>query len=120
MSEAYVIWHNPRCSKSRATLRILEEAGVPVEIRLYLENPPGVGEIEEVMGRLGIDDPRAMMRTKESEYRELDLKNPARTRAELLQAMADHPRLIERPIVLHAGRAVIGRPPERVRELLAD
>lgn len=118
MSEPYVIWHNPRCSKSRGTLKILEEAGVPVEIRLYLETPPSIAELEEVMHRLGIDDPRTIMRTKEPEYRELGLKDPARPQEELLRAMAEHPRLIERPIVLHAGRAVIGRPPERVQELL--
>ncbi len=118
MSEAYVIWHNPRCSKSRGALRILEEAGVPLEIRLYLEQPPSVAELEEVMRRLQIDDPRAMMRTKEAEYRELGLRNPGCSRERLLQAMAEHPRLVERPIILHAGSAVIGRPPERVRELL--
>ncbi len=114
--ETVIIWHNPRCSKSRGALKILEERGVPHEVRLYLQDPPSAAEIAEVMKRLGIDDPRAMMRTKEPEYRELGLADA--DRETLIRAMASHPRLIERPILIRGRHAIIARPPELAEEFL--
>lgn len=112
------VWHNPRCSKSRGACALLEERDLAVEVRRYLDEPPTRGELEEVLARLGLDDPREMMRTGEARYRELGLADADRDT--LLDAMAAEPRLIERPIVIVGERAVIGRPPERVSELLGD
>ncbi len=112
-----VIWHNPRCSKSRATLALLEERGIRPKIVLYLETPPGAEEIDRVLGLLG-RDPRQLMRRKEPEYRELGLDDPALSRDRLIAAMAAHPRLIERPVVIRGGRAAVGRPPEAVLDIL--
>lgn len=115
-SESITVYHNPRCSKSRATVQILEERGVDFTLYHYLEESPDVDELRRVMKWLGLEDPRGMMRSKESEYAENQL---ADADAEgLLAAMARHPNLIERPIVIQGGRAVIARPPERVAELL--
>ncbi len=116
-AEPVIIWHNPRCSKSRGALKILAERSVPHEVRLYLEDPPSVAEIEEVMAKLGITDPQEMMRKKEAEYRELGLKDADPER--LIQAMAEHPRLIERPILIRGQRAIIARPPELAEDFLA-
>jgi arsenate reductase (glutaredoxin) len=116
MSEQVTIWHNPRCSKSRATLGILEEHGIePEEVR-YLEQSPSRAEIERVLGLLGADDPMAIVRTGEDTWKELGV-DPA-DRDAVLDALAAHPVLIERPIVIRGDRAVIGRPPENVRSLL--
>jgi arsenate reductase (glutaredoxin) len=112
-----ILWHNPRCSKSRAALELLRERGVEVEVREYLEDPPQVAEIEAVANALG-EPVRMMMRTAEPEYIELHLDDPGVGDAALYAAMAGHPRLIERPILLRGERAVVGRPPERVLELL--
>ncbi|WP_460534430.1 arsenate reductase (glutaredoxin) [Chitinimonas naiadis] len=112
------IYHNPRCSKSRETLALLEQQGVAANVVLYLDTPPDTATLEKLLAMLGFDDPRQLMRQKEAEYAELDLANPARTRSELLAAMQLHPHLIERPIVVKEGRAVIGRPPESVKVLL--
>ena len=116
-AEPVIIWHNPRCSKSRGALKILVERGVPHEVRLYLDNPPTVAEIREVMSKLGITDPREMMRKKEPEYRDLGLKDAGPER--LIEAMATHPRLIERPILIRGSRAIIARPPELAEDFLA-
>jgi len=110
------VYHNPQCSKSRATVQILEERGDAFELYCYLEQRPGVEELQRVMGLLGLDDPRAMMRVKEPEYVDNALGDADADR--LLAAMAEHPRLIERPIVIRGSRAVIARPPERVLEIL--
>lgn len=110
------IWHNPRCSKSRATLALLHEHGIEPEVRLYLEDPPDPAELKDVLGRLGIGA-RELLRRGEDEYRELGLADPALDEATLVRAMSGHPRLIERPIVLHGGKAAIGRPPESVLAL---
>jgi arsenate reductase len=112
------IWHNPRCSKSRAALEILREAGVTPAVRLYLEAPPRPDELAEVVRRLG-GSPRGCLRTGEAIYEELGLSDSNKRDAELIDAMAEHPILIERPIVIAGDKAVIGRPPERVREILA-
>jgi arsenate reductase len=110
------VYHNPRCSKSRQTVEILSGKGVEFSLFEYLQERPGVDELRRVMAALGIADPRAMMRTKEAEYAANDLADADAER--LLAAMAEHPCLIERPIVIQGDRAVIARPPERVEELL--
>jgi arsenate reductase len=116
MANDVIMWFNPNCSKCRGAKDILEGEQVSCEIVRYLQDAPSRAELERVMALLGIDDPRAMMRTGESVYKELGLKDVEGDA--LLDAMAAHPILIERPIVIRGDRAVIGRPPERVRELL--
>lgn len=111
------ILHNPRCSKSRATLALLQERGLEPQITLYLENPPDAGELRSILGKLGIPA-RNLIRTGEAEYRELGLANSSLSENQLVAAMVANPRLIERPIVLANGRAAIGRPPEAVLEIL--
>ena len=114
--EVCTVWFNPSCSKCRGTRDLLAERGVDADYVRYLDDTPSRAEIERVMGLLGIDDPRAMMRTGEEVYTALGLAAADRDR--LLDAMVEHPILIERPIVIRGSRAVIGRPPERVLELL--
>ena len=116
----YTILHNPRCSKSRKTLQLLQEKNVEPEIRLYLENPPSEKELSDLVEALGIS-PRDLLRTGEDEYKELGLKNPELSDAEIIAAMAKHPRLIERPIVVSPDgkSAVLGRPPENVLDLIS-
>jgi arsenate reductase len=115
MSE-YIIWHNPRCSKSRQTLALLEENGVEAEVVKYLDATPDADGIKAVLKLLGISA-RELMRTKEDIYKALDLKNEA-DEEKLIQAMAENPKLIERPIVIKGNKAVLGRPPEKVLELI--
>jgi arsenate reductase (glutaredoxin) len=117
MSDRLTLWHNPRCSKSRAALELLRARGIEPEIRDYLKEPPLCAELEAIATRLG-EPVKAMMRKGEPEYAALDLDAPGVSDAALFAAMAGHPRLIERPILLRGDRAVIGRPPERVLELL--
>lgn len=111
------LFHNPRCSKSRGALELLRERGIEPEIVSYLEHPPRPGELRMLLGMLGLRA-RDLLRTGEREYTALGLENPALDDAVLIEAMAAHPVLIERPILVHGDRAVIGRPPERVLELL--
>jgi len=111
------IYHNPRCSKSRNTLALLEENGVSPEIVLYLETPPGEAQIRDLLGKLGISAAE-LVRKGEDAYKENNLKNPDLTDAELIQAMVEHPKLIQRPIVINGGKAALGRPPEQVLEIL--
>ena len=111
------IYHNPRCSKSRQTLQLLEENGFDPSITEYLKTPPDKAELEKILTMLGMQ-PRDLMRTKEAEYKEAGLDNPELTREQLIQAMIDRPKLIERPIVISNGRAAIGRPPEKVLDIL--
>ena len=111
------LFHNPRCSKSRGALDLLRERGIEPAIVAYLDNPPTVDQLRSLLGLLGISA-RDLLRTGEDEYAALGLTNTALPEQALLEAMASHPRLIERPIFIHRGRAVIGRPPERVLELL--
>lgn len=113
---ALTIWHNPRCSKSRQTLALLEEKGHSPQVRLYLDDAPGAEEIRTVLEKLGIA-PRELMRTGEALYRELGLKDIADDEA-LIAAMVDNPRLIERPVVISGDKARLGRPPEQVLEIL--
>jgi len=114
---AIEIFHNPRCSKSRATLALLEERGYEPTIRLYLEEPPDGAELRAILQKLGIAA-RDLVRKGEVEYRELGLSDPSLDEAALIAAMAAHPRLIERPIVIAGRRAAIGRPPESVLDIL--
>jgi arsenate reductase len=110
------IWHNPRCSKSRSTLEILEGRGVDPDVVKYLDEAPGRAEIEAVLQKLGTDDPMAIVRTGEDRWKELGV-DPA-DREAVLDALAANPILIERPIVIKGDKAVIGRPPENVLSLL--
>lgn len=112
-----IIYHNPRCSKSRQTLALLEEKGVTPEIVLYLENPPSANKLKEIIKQLGLSSARELMRTKEAEYKELGLA-AVNSEAELIKAMVTTPKLIERPIVINKNKAAIGRPPENVLEII--
>ncbi len=111
------LFHNPRCSKSREALALLRERGVEPQVVEYLKQPPTAAEIDALLKQLGLE-PRQLMRKGEAVYRELDLDAPALTRAALIDAMARNPILIERPIASDGKRAVLGRPPEKVLELL--
>ncbi len=106
------IYHNPRCSKSRQTLALLEEQGVTPEIVLYLESPPSRATLKGLIKKLGLSSVREMMRRKEAPYKELSLADASEAR--LIDAMAENPILIERPIVVNGDKAAIGRPPENV------
>ena len=110
------IWHNPRCSKSRNGLNILKENKIEVEVVKYLDNPRTQEEITNLLKMLGMRA-RDLMRTKESIYKELDLKNE-NDEGKLIQAMVENPKLIERPIVIKDGKAVIGRPIENIMKLI--
>jgi len=114
MSEV-TIWHNPRCSKSRAALTLLQTQGVEPRIVRYLDAPPDAAELRRVLGLLGMT-PAELLRRGEPLVQELELAGAED--AQLIAAMADHPALIERPVVIRAQRAVLGRPPERVLEIL--
>lgn len=112
------IYHNPRCSKSRQTLALLEERGHTPEVVRYLDDPPSAEELDAVLSKLG-REPLQVIRTKEAVFKELGLSaQDDRPRAEWLRLMAEHPILIERPIVVLGERAALGRPPEAVLELL--
>lgn len=111
------IYHNPRCSKSRQALELLEARGLRPDVVKYLETPPDAATLRGLLRALGIGA-RELLRTGEDEYRDLGLDNPDLDDEALIAAMVAHPRLIERPIVVSGGRAVVGRPPEKVLELL--
>ena len=111
-----IIYHNPRCSKSRETLALIEEAGKTVTVRRYLETPMHIAELTDVIAQLDFDDPRKLMRTKEALYKALGLKD-IDDKDRLMAAMVAHPKLIERPIVSNGKKAVLGRPPENVKAL---
>jgi arsenate reductase (glutaredoxin) len=115
--ETCTVLYNPRCSKCRQARDLLEERGVEAELVHYLVDTPGRDEIVRIHGLLGIDDPREMMRTGEKVYRELGLASA--DHEALFDAMAEHPILIERPIVIVGDRAVVARPPERLLEVVA-
>lgn len=110
------IYHNNRCSKSRATLALLEERGGPVEVIHYLDTPPSASELATLLKQLGMT-PRQLLRTGEAEYQELGLADPGIDDERLIAAMIAHPKLIERPIVVANGKAKLGRPPEAVLDL---
>ena len=112
------IYHNPRCSKSRETLALLQEKGIAPEVVLYLETPPDVQTLKKLLQQLGMSSARDLMRRKEDLYKELNLAASELSEDQLLQAMVEHPKLIERPIVINGEQARIGRPPEAVLEIV--
>ncbi|MFZ3619997.1 arsenate reductase (glutaredoxin) [Leclercia barmai] len=118
MSDAVTIYHNPRCSKSRETLNLLKDNGVEPQVVLYLETPPDADTLRMLLGQLGMSSARELMRQKEELYKELGLADSALSEAQLIQAMVENPKLIERPIVVANGQARIGRPPEQVLEIV--
>ncbi|MGB1005999.1 MAG: arsenate reductase (glutaredoxin) [Thalassobaculaceae bacterium] len=111
------IYHNPRCSKSRQTLALLQDRGVTPSVVEYLKTPPDAATLGDILAKLGCP-PRQLMRVKEAVYRELGLGDENLSDADLIQAMVDNPILIERPIVLAGDRAALGRPPEAVLAIL--
>ncbi len=111
------IWHNPRCSKSRDSFKLLEEKGIEAEVVKYLEDVPTKEELTELLKMLDMTA-RELMRTKEAVYKELNLKGET-SEETLIEAMVSNPKLIERPIVIRGNKAVIGRPIERVVELIS-
>jgi arsenate reductase (glutaredoxin) len=111
------IYHNPRCSKSRQTLALLTTRGVTPRVVHYLDSPPTAATLKRLLELLAMR-PRQLLRTQEVPYTELRLDDPAQTDDELIAAMVSHPVLIERPIVEANGRAVIGRPPENVLQII--
>lgn len=114
------IWHNPRCSKSRQTLALIEERGIKPEVRRYLDDPPTAAELERALEGLGLE-PWEIARLGEPRARELELSGMEHDRAAWIEVLVDNPILIERPIVIgDDGRAAIGRPPESVLDLIDD
>ena len=111
------IYHNPRCTKSRQTLQLLEAKGYEPEIVLYLQNPPSSAEIKKMLKALDIK-PRELMRTKEPEYKEQNLADESLSQQALINAMVTTPKLIERPIAVNGDKVAIGRPPENVLTIL--
>jgi len=110
------IYHNPRCSKSRQTLALIREKGLEPDIIEYLQTPPSVEELNHILNLLGIE-PEALLRKGEEEYREF-FKGREIPRQEVIALMVQHPKVIERPIVVHGEKAVLGRPPENVLDIL--
>ncbi len=113
------LYHNPRCSKSRATLALLEENEIEPEIVYYLENPPSAKELQSLLQKLGMEL-RDIVRKSEPEYEELGLGDETLSDAIVLDLVCKHPRLIQRPIIVKGDKAVLGRPPENVFELIRD
>ena len=115
----YKIYHNPRCSKSRQTLSLLEQAGIEPEIVLYLDSPPSPEELKDILGKLNINA-RELLRKGEQAYKDLNLADDSLTDDQLISAMCDQPKLIERPIVIKGQSAVLGRPPENALTLVSS
>ena len=111
------IYHNPRCSKSRQTLQLIQEQGIEPEIIEYLKTPPSAQELDDILKKLGME-PRELMRRQETEYKANGLDDTSLDRQALIKGMVNHPILIERPIVIAHGKAAIGRPPEAVLAIL--
>ncbi len=111
------LYHNPRCSKSRETYQLLRDRGIEPSVREYLKDVPSADELRELLAALGISA-RALLRTKEAEYKELGLSDTNLSDESIIAAMVQCPKLIERPIVIRDGQARIGRPPESVLEIL--
>ncbi|MFI4850485.1 Arsenate reductase [Gimesia chilikensis] len=111
------IYHNPRCGKSRQTLALIEDAGIEPEVIEYLKTPPTAEELDAILKKLKLE-PQELMRKGEAIYKELNLAERELSRDEAIAVMLEHPKLIERPIVVQGRKAVLGRPPENVKELL--
>ena len=116
---AVSIYHNPRCSKSRQTMALIEEKNIKPTVIEYLKTPPSKSEMKQILKLLNLEA-RDLLRKKEIEYTELGLDNPALKEDQIIDIMIKHPKLIERPIVISDNGAVIGRPPENVLEILGD
>ena len=114
---AIQIYHNPQCSKSRQTLQLLEERGMDAEVIEYLKTPPDAQTLTKILDMLGLE-PRQLMRDQEPQYKALGLDDKSLNRDALIRAMVQTPKLMQRPIVVHRGKAAVGRPPERVLEIL--
>ena len=112
------IYHNPRCSKSRETLALLSEHAITPTVILYLDTPPTIEQPQQLYRQLGYSSVREMMRTKEKQYQELQLDDQNLTDQALFEAIALHPKLLERPIVVNNDKAAMGRPPEHVLSIL--
>lgn len=119
MAAHYRIYHNPRCTKSRQTLALLQAAGISPEIVLYLETPPNSKELSQLITQLGLSSARQLMRTGEDIYKQLKLADPTLSESQLIATLVEHPKLMERPVVVSGKKAVIGRPPENVLSLLS-
>ncbi len=115
--ELVIIYHNPRCGKSRLTLQLLHERGIEPKIIEYLKDPPSAKTLADLLTKLGLE-PRALMRKGEPDYKAAGLDDPTLSEAQLIAAMAARPILIERPIVVKGKRAALGRPPEAVLAIL--
>lgn len=113
-----MLYHNPRCSKSRAALQLLEARGLQPTLLRYLDTPPSAAELQDLLSKLELSA-RQLLRIGEDDYRTLNLADATLTEEQLIEAMATHPKLIERPILVVGARAMIGRPPEKILELLA-
>lgn len=111
------VYHNPRCSKSRAAMEYLEENGIEAEVVKYMDSPPDANDIKELLSMLGMS-PRELMRKHEKVFKDAGLDDPTFTDDELIEAMAQCPSLIERPIIVNNGKAVLARPPETVQDIL--
>jgi arsenate reductase len=111
------LYHNPRCSKSRGALELLEARGLTPTVVRYLETPPDAAQLHDLLGKLGIGA-RDLLRTGEDEYKTLNLADASLSDEDLIAAMAAHPKLIERPILVAGNKAMIGRPPEKILEIL--
>ena len=118
MTNAVKMYHNPRCSKSRETLSLLQSNGIEPDVVLYLETPPDADTIKALLQMLGMGSARELMRQKEELYKSLNLADSHLSEAALIQAMVENPKLIERPIVVANGKARIGRPPEQVLDIV--
>jgi arsenate reductase (glutaredoxin) len=114
---AVTIYHNPRCSKSRETLALLQDRGIEPRVVEYLSDTPDAPTLDTLLKQLDLE-PRELMRRKEAPYKELGLDDPGLSRQALIAAMVEHPILIERPIVVKGTKAALGRPPEKVLEIL--
>lgn len=111
------IYHNPRCSKSRETLKLLEDRDIKPEVVLYLENTPSAEELKGLLSKLGINA-RDLIRSGEDAYKEQNLADTSLTEDQLIEAMVAYPKLIQRPIVVNGNKAALGRPPEAVLDIL--
>ncbi len=112
-----IIYHNPRCSKSRETLQLLKDQGVDPTVVEYLNEPLDAAGLKDVLGKLGIA-PRALLRTKESEYKQAGLDDQGKSDDDIIAAMVQYPRLMERPLVVKGNKAALGRPPVQVLDIL--
>ena len=117
MSSDVRIYYNPSCSKCRLSLQLLDDNGIKPDVVEYLNQPPTSAELNEILDLLTLE-PRELMRQHETPYRELNLDNEDLSREQLIQAMVDNPILIQRPIIIKGNKATIGRPPERILEIL--